>query len=322
MRLQALAIRFIFFSCLCVISLVFPFLSYSESATAIEVFPGKPKILTSFSLLGDMVRQIGGDDVNIDVLVGADGDCHVYEATPSDAKKVLKADVIFMNGLGFEGWMPRLLEATKTKAKVVEVAKDIEPIYLEKGGTRSMDPHAWHDMKNAYLYGETITKTLADLVPEKKNVFYTRWHAYKERLKAIEERFVQALKFIDEDCKKVVTLHDGFQYLGKAYGIQFMAPYGTTTEAEPSAKEVVRIIKEAIASDIKIVFLENISNPRVMEQIAKESKARLGDTVYSDALSGSDDNASTFEGMMAHNFSVFLDAFGQACQGDLVLLQD
>ncbi len=304
---------------------IFIFLSFLflSNAYAEVKKTSKPKIVASFSILGDFVHQIAGDLVEIDTLVGPNGDAHVYEPTPADAKKIMRADIIFMNGLGFEGWLPRLLNATQTTAKLVNVTDKIRPRHIKEGSCGSIDPHAWHDIENAVLYGEAILRALKVVAPSHAEVFSANWKALKGRLKKLDHDFRKKIQSVKPSCRKVITLHDGFQYLGKAYGIEFLTPLGISTEVEPSAKDLVGIIKEAKAHNIKVVFLENISNPRIMEQIAKESGAKIGDVLFSDALSEIDEEAPTFESMMLHNFSVFMKAFKSACnKGEIIILQE
>jgi len=303
---------------------IFLFLSflYLEASCGLQLSSEKPKVIVTFSILGDFVYQIAGDSVDLETLVGPNGDAHVYEPTPEDAKNIMAADIIIMNGLGFEGWLPRLLKATKTKAKIVSVTDGICSLQTEEESD-APDPHAWHNMKNAMLYGEAILAALIEISPQSKEKFSYNWAIMKKKLEKLDREFKARIASIPRHCRKVITLHDGFQYLGKAYGIEFLTPLGISTEAEPSAKDLVGIIKEAKNHSIQVVFLENISNPRVMEQVAKESGAKVGDTLFSDALSEKEGPASTFEKMMQHNFSVFLKAFQEACKNhDLILLQE
>lgn len=295
---------------------------YLGSIFTVNAYASKPKVVATFSILGDLVHQIAGDAVDLKTLVGPNGDAHVYEPTPQDAKSIMHADVIIMNGLGFEGWLTRLLDATKTKAKIIKATNKIKPLPA-KENAQVMDPHAWHDIKNAILYGEAILEALINLSPKNKEKFSNNWAVLRKKLENLDREFKNKVQSIPLDLRKVITLHDGFQYLGHAYGIEFLTPLGISTEAEPSAKDLVSIIKEAKAHNIKVIFIENISNNRVMEQVAKESGAKLGDLLFSDALSEKEEGAETFLDMVRHNFSIFINAFKSSQRpGQVIVLQE
>ena len=272
----------------------------------------KLPVVASFSILGDFVREIGGDRVAVSTLVGPDGDAHVYSPTPADAKTVAGAKLVVVNGLKFEGWLTRLIKSSGTKATVATATKGIKPLELDDDhdhghghghGHGGEDPHAWQSIANAKIYVSNIRDALIAADPAGKAVYEANAAAYQTKLDALEAEVKAAVARIPVDRRKAITSHDAFGYFVKAYGIAFIAPQGVSTEAEASAKDVARIIRQIKAEKVPAVFLENITNPRLAEQIARESGAKIGGRLYSDALSSADGPAGSYIAMMKHNIS-------------------
>jgi zinc/manganese transport system substrate-binding protein len=272
---------------------------------------GKIKAVASFSILGDLVRNVGGDRVEVENLVGPNGDVHVYSPTPGDARKLAAANVVFVNGLGLEGWMTRLVAASNAKSPVV-VSKGITPRRMEeeeKSGRRiAIDPHAWQSVDDAKIYVANIRDGLIAVDPAGKATYGANADAYLVKLDELENEVRTAIASIPADRRKIITTHDAFGYFGAAYGMAFIAPEGVSTEAEPSAKDVATIIIQIKKQKIPAVFLENISDPRLMDQIAHETGAAIGGTLYSDALSEPGGPAATYIEMMRHNIRQFTKA--------------
>ncbi|PZR96156.1 MAG: ABC transporter substrate-binding protein [Stutzerimonas stutzeri] len=271
-------------------------------AFALEKLP----VVASFSILGDFVREIGGERVTVTTLVGPDGDAHVYSPTPADAKTVAGAKLVVVNGLKFEGWLTRLVKSSGTKATVATATTGITPLKMADDhghGHGGEDPHAWQSVANARLYVGNVRDALIAADPAGKATYEANAAAYQTKLDALEAEIKAAVARIPADRRKAITSHDAFGYFAKAYGIAFIAPQGVSTEAEASAKDVARIIRQIKAQKVPAVFLENITNPRLAEQIARESGAKIGGRLYSDALSGADGPAGTYIAMMKHNIS-------------------
>jgi zinc/manganese transport system substrate-binding protein len=272
----------------------------------------KIKAVASFSILGDLVRNVGGDRVEVENLVGPNGDVHVYSPTPGDARKLAAANVVFVNGLGLEGWMTRLVVASNAKAPVVVVSKGITPRRMEeeeKSGRRiAIDPHAWQSVADAKSYVANIRDGLIAVDPAGKATYGANADAYLVKLDELENEVRVAIASIPADRRKIITTHDAFGYFGAAYGMAFIAPEGVSTEAEPSAKDVARIIIQIKKQKIPAVFLENTSDPRLMDQIAHETGASIGGTLYSDALSEPGGPAATYIEMMRHDIRQFTKA--------------
>ncbi len=282
------------------------------AATAQEKLP----VVASFSILGDFVKEVGGDRVALTTLVGANGDAHVYSPTPADAKAMAGARLVVVNGLKFEGWITRLIKSSGTKATIATATTGITPLQNEaddhdhgkkdKHGHNHAgqdDPHAWQSVANAKIYVANIRDALVKADPAGQASYEANATRYLAQLDAVEAEVKAAIARIPADRRKAITSHDAFGYFVKAYGIEFIAPQGVSTEAEASAKDVGRIIRQIKAEKIPAVFLENVTNPRLVERIAKESGAKVGGQIYSDALSDAGGPAGTYIAMMKHNIS-------------------
>lgn len=262
------------------------------------------KVVASFSVIGDLVKNIGGERVAVSVLVGPNSDAHVYSPSPADAKAVGAARMMFVNGLGLEGWLPRLAASAGGKAQVVTVTNGVVALKMEdehKPGHMIADPHAWQSVANVKRYVVNIRDGLSGADPAGKATYDANAAAYLDKLSALEGDVIAAVKRIPADRRRIITTHDAFGYFSKAYGVEFISPEGVSTEAEASAKDVAKIIRQIREQKIPAVFLENISDPRLIEQIARETGARIGGTLYSDALSPPDGPAATYLTMMRHN---------------------
>ena len=261
----------------------------------------KIPVVATFSILSDLVKNVGGDRIEITTLVGPNSDTHVYAPTPADAKKVAGAKVVFVNGLGYEGWMTRLVKASGSKAPSVVASKGVKSRKMEEEGRQVTDPHAWQSIGNAKIYVTNIRDGLIAADPASKSAYEANASAYLAKLDALETEVKDAISKIPADRRRLITSHDAFGYFGATYGIEFIAPAGVSTEAAVSAKDVARIISQIRKQKIPAVFMENITDPRMMEQIAKESGAKIGGSLFSDALSDEKGPAATYIDMMRNN---------------------
>ncbi len=279
----------------------------------------KLPVVASFSILADFVKNVGGDRIALATIVGPNSDTHVYQPTPNDAKKLAAAKVIFVNGLGFEGWMDRLVKASGTKATVVVATTGITPRErtkdepqdddAPKGKTDAhaahdhgpIDPHAWQSVANAKVYVANIRDGLIAADPAGKDVYTANASAYTAKLEQLEAEVKAAISAIPASNRRIITSHDAFGYFGDAYGLKLLAPEGVSTESEASAKDVGKIIRQIKTQHIPAVFLENVTNPRLVQQLSKESGAVVGGTLYSDALSDDKGPATTYIDMERYN---------------------
>jgi zinc/manganese transport system substrate-binding protein len=260
----------------------------------------KVKAVASFSILGDMVKQVGGDRVEVITLVGPNGDAHVYEPTPTDGKNLAIAQIRFTNGLGFEGWMDRLEKSSGFKGKVVVASTGVKPRTMVEDEKTITDPHAWQSLANGRLYVANIRDGLIAVDPEGKSVYEANAAKYLDEIAKEESDVKAALATLPQDRRKIITSHDAFGYFGAAYGLEIIAPEGVSTESEASAKDVAKIIRQIKAKHIR-VFMENITDHRLLDQIASEAGAKIGGELYTDALSPADGPASTYLDMFRHN---------------------
>jgi zinc/manganese transport system substrate-binding protein len=267
----------------------------------------KLQVVTSFSILADLTREVGGDHVELTNLVDADADAHVYEPSPDDAKALLRADLIIANGLGFEPWLERVLASSEPKGKRINASAGVVPLMLDEDGERVPDPHAWQSLTNAEIYVRNIAKALGELDPANVDAYNQRRDAYLTRLHALLKKADASIGSLPASQRKVVTSHDAFGYLGQAWQLQFIAPQGLSTHDEPSAAEVAALIRQIRSEGVRAVFVENIRDPRLIQQIADEAGAKVGGTLYSDALA-SEGPASTYLGMFEHNLDTLMAA--------------
>ena len=264
---------------------------------------GKPvRILTSFSILGDIVKNIGGDRVEVTTLVGADSDVHAYSPTPAAVRAVSQADLVVVNGLGLEGWMERLIKASGFKGEVVTASRDVSPRRMkDDGGKTIIDPHAWQSLANGRRYVHTIETALETLDPDGATDYKVRAADYDRQLAALDGQIAAEFATIPKDQRRMITTHDAFGYLADAYGIDILSPMGVSTDSEPSAQAVKELIGQIRRQKITAVFVENISDPRLIQQIARESGVTVGGELFSDALSLPTGKASTYLAMFRYN---------------------
>jgi zinc/manganese transport system substrate-binding protein len=269
---------------------------------------GKMTVVASFSILADLVGNVGGDRVKVIALVGPDSDVHVYSPTPADAKTVATARLIVVNGLGLEGWMMRLVEATGSKAPVVVASRGVAPLARDgKDGSR-VDPHAWQSVANAKIYVANIRDGLAAVDPAGKDAYAANAAAYLVQLDALDAQVKAGIARIPPAQRNIVTSHDAFAYFGAAYGVRFIAPESVVAGSEASAREVAAIVTRIRRQHTRTLFAENISDPRLLQQIARESGAAIDGTLYSDALSPPSGPAATYIALMRNNLRQFVRA--------------
>jgi zinc/manganese transport system substrate-binding protein len=262
------------------------------------------KVVTSFSILGDFVKNVGGDRVEVTTLVGPDGDVHVYTPTPADVRKIADAKLLVVNGFGLEGWLPRLIQAAGGKAAIVTATDGIAPL---KAGSDA-DPHAWQSVANAEKYVANIRDALAAADPMDAEVFRQNARIYLARLEALDGEVRQAISQIPKSRRRMISTHDAFGYFAARYGIAFIAPVGVSTEAEPSARDIAGIIGQVKTEHIPAVFLERIGDPRLMRRISQETGAKVGGTLYSDSLTDEKGEVPTYIDMVRHNIRTLTSA--------------
>ena len=275
----------------------------------------KPKVVTTFSIVGDLARNVGGDRADVTSLVGPGGDVHVYEPTTADAGTVRNASLVIVNGLGLEGWLPRLVESSGSKATIVVATHGIVPRKVAPGeilshdlGAGSVDPHAWQSVANAEIYVANIRDAMVAADPINAAAYKANALAYLAKLEALDQEVRKAVAAIPIERRKVISTHDAFGYFASAYGIEFVAPQGVSTDTEPNARDIATAIVQIKKEKIPAVFLENVSDPRLMRQIASETGAAIGGTLYSDSLTRENGEAPSYIDMVRHNVGTIASA--------------
>ncbi len=284
-----------------VITLFLAFMSMAGAGPAKAQAPEKLPVVATFSILADFARNVGGERTEVTALVGPNGDTHVYQPKPADAKELGAAKLILVNGLGLEGWIDRLIKASGAKAPVIVTTKGISPQQMREEGRIEEDPHAWQSVANAKIYVANIRDALIAADPGGASVYCANADNYLGKLDALEKEVAAAIAKIPPGRRQIITTHDAFGYFGEAYDFKFIAPEGVSTETEASARDVAKIIRQIKAEKIPAVFLENVTDPRMAKRIAEESGATIGGALYSDALSPADGPASTYVDMMRNN---------------------
>jgi len=307
-------------------------------------------VVATFSILGDMVERVGGDAVNVTTLVGRNGDTHVYQPTPADAKAVKRATLMFTNGLEFEGWLERLAEAAEFEGLTVVTTNGLELIALEEhhdeheeheddehtnvdpdehhdedehnAGKHNeedrhhdhgeFDPHGWLSLQNAIIYIDNITAALAKTAPQSASMFYQNRADYVAEIELLDLEIKMLIAALPQSARTVVTSHDAFQYFARDYGLKFLAPQGLSTESEASARDVAELIKQVRAEGISAVFVENVADPRLLQQIVRETGSAIGGELFPGSLSKKDGPAATYLELMRHNATTITAALTEA----------
>jgi zinc/manganese transport system substrate-binding protein len=290
-------------------------LATSLPAAAAERIP----VVASFSILGDIVANVGGERIAVTSLVGPDQDAHVFQPAPDDIKTVARARLVVVNGLGFEGWMERLAQSANYRGAIVtasagikarERADDEHDEHDHAGHDdhhSKDDPHAWQNPQNVIVYARNIAAALARLDPAGADAYRKNSEAYIAKLQELDRWAIQQFAQIPEAKRRVITSHDAFEYFGAHYKVRFLAAQGVSTDSEPSAKEVAGLIRQIKREKIKALFFENMSNPGLLQQIAREAGVTPGGKLYADALSQAGGPAPDYLALMRYNVGQLLE---------------
>lgn len=296
------------------------FAALALSLLAAPALSAEVNAVASFSILGDMVSRVGGDRVAVTTIVGPNADTHIYEPKPSDAAAVAAADIFFVNGLGFEGWMERLVEATGYGGRLTIVSDgsathvmaehDDEAEHEDGHDHGEIDPHAWQSLANGVIYVRNIASALCAVDTEGCALYTANAEAYSAELTALDAAIKSSFASIPEARRTVITTHDAFGYFGDAYGVTFLSPEGISTDAEPSAADVAKLIIQIKSDGVHAIFIENMTDARLIQQIASETGVTIGGELYADALSPPDGPAATYLDMFRHNADMLAAAMG------------
>ncbi|GGD92780.1 metal ABC transporter substrate-binding protein [Aureimonas endophytica] len=268
-------------------------------------------VVASFSVLGDVVSEVGGDKVTVTTLVGPNGDPHEYEPSPDDAKHLKAADLVFVNGLGMEGWMNRLIKASGYKGEPVVASAKVKTRQMEEDGQDVTDPHVWNDPKNVRVWVAAIEAALAKADPADAETFKKNAARYDAELHELDTYAKQRFAKTPEGDRRILTSHDAFGYFGDAYGITFLSPLGLSTESEASATDVAKLIDQIKREKISTYFFENSNDPRLVRQIAEATGAKAGGELYVESLSAKDGPAPTYARMFRYNVDQVANALAK-----------
>ncbi len=290
---------------------MFHALAISTAAFCLSASPSVAKQLhavASFSILGDIVSHVGGEHVVVTSIVGPDEDSHIYEPKPQDAVAITKADIVIINGLGLEGWMARLDEATLPKAKLVLATKGIAPRKMQEDAKEITDPHAWQSPLNGLIYARNVADALCNIDAEDCDGFKKNLESYSLELKTLDNDLRAHISKIPIAQRQVITTHDAFGYFGAVYGVRFLAAESMSSESEPSAADLAKLVHQIKQTRATALFIENMSDPRLIEQIANETGVKLGGTLFADALSKPGKGGATYLEMIRHNADLLVAA--------------
>lgn len=283
-------------------------LALMVSAFAAPAFAAEVKAVASFSILGDIVARVGGERVEVTTIVGPNADTHVYEPKPADAVAVSRANVLFVNGLGFEGWLDRFVESTGFAGPVVVASEGVATHTMDEDGEAVTDPHAWQSLKNGLLYVENVAAGLCAADAEGCESYKANAAGYSADIAALDAQVIADIAAVPEARRQVITTHDAFGYFGEEYGVKFLAPEGISTDSEASAADVGKLIEQIRADGVSALFIENMSDGRLVEQIASETGVTVGGELYADALSEPDQGAGSYIDMFKHNIALLVPA--------------
>jgi zinc/manganese transport system substrate-binding protein len=278
------------------------------SALAGPAFATEVKAVATFSILGDIVARVGGERVGVTTIVGANADTHVYEPKPADAVAVSQADVMFVNGLGFEGWLDRFVESTSFAGPVVVASEGVKTHTMDEDGAAVTDPHAWQSLKNGLLYVKNVEAGLCAVDADGCAIYEANAAAYSAEITALDAQLIADIAAVPPARRQVITTHDAFGYFGEEYGVKFLAPEGISTDSEASAADVAKLITQIKADGVTALFIENMSDGRLVQQIASETGVTVGGELYADALSEPDQGAASYIDMFKHNIGLLVPA--------------
>ncbi len=266
----------------------------------------KYKVLATASIFSDMAKNIATDEIEVESIVPIGSDPHLYEPTPNDVKAVSAADLILVNGLGFEGWLKKLIDNSGTSAKIVVITNGIEAIQ-NLSYKNTADPHAWMNVQNGLIYIKNIKNALIELDPTGKLEYEFNYGIYKQQLETLDDYVVQKISEIPEHKRVLITSHDAFQYYGRRYRITLEPVLGVSTEAEVQTADIRRIISVIRKNEIPTVFIETTVNPKLLQQIAMDNNVSIGGSLFSDSIGDLNSPAPSYYDMIKYNTDTIVE---------------
>jgi zinc/manganese transport system substrate-binding protein len=268
-------------------------------------------VVASFTILADVVQNVGGPHVHVQSLVPANGDPHDYEPSPEDAKAVKSAAATFVSGEGLETWFERLAKASGADVQPIVVSKGIKTHDFDEDGETVTDPHVWNSVTNVLVWVDNIEAALIQADPDDAQDIKASAAAYRAKLQALDTSIKAELASAPEGKRKVLTSHDAFGYYAHDYGVSFLAPLGLSTETEASAADVADLIDQIRVEGVNVYFLENSNDSRLVKQIADATGAKPGGELYPEALSQTSGPAASYIDMMTYNTTQIVTAISK-----------
>jgi zinc/manganese transport system substrate-binding protein len=262
--------------------------------------------VASFSIISDIVKQVGGEHSKVSTLVRPGGDPHSFETSPQDSNFLSQADVMFVSGLGLERWLDRLISASGYQGRVIIASKGTDTRQIEENGKKMTDPHAWNSMKNGVQYATNVMNALIAVDPQDANYFRQRGTEYIQQLQKLDLWAKTQFAVVPSEKRRVLTSHDAFGHFGREYGVTFLSPVRFSTEAEASASDIASLIKQIKREKVSAYFIENQTDSRLVKQIAAASVANAGGELYPEALSNEHGPAATYVQAFKHNVDMLL----------------
>lgn len=277
------------------------------------------EVVATYSILGDFVDAVGGELIDLHVLIGPDGDSHEYEPVPGDGVALAEAAVVFENGLEFEPWLDSLFEASGSRAVRVVVTDSTEPLpareHEEEGDEEhgEFDPHVWHSVPNAVVMVENVRAGLVAADPANADVYTANAAAYTSELQALDAYIRERVATLPEARRKLVTSHDTFGYFAQAYGFEIVGAVlpVSTENADPGAGEIAALIEQVRTSGVPAIFAENVTNPGLLEQVAESAGVSVAPPLYTDALGAVGTSGETYLSLERYNVDTIVAALGE-----------
>jgi manganese transport system substrate-binding protein len=294
------SIRIIALALAAIVFLILGLSSYFDQPADTETTDKKPVVLSTFTIIADMVAEVGGDKIDSRSITKPGAEIHGYEPTPSDLVKAQDAAVIFENGMNLELWTEKL-RASLPDVPVVRVSDGVTVINItEDAYAGKPNPHAWMSPEQGLIYVENIRRELTRLSPENADYFAARAADYSARIRALDEHLEATIAAVPEDKRALVTCEGAFAYLAKDYGLDEIYLWATNSEGQGTPQQVARVIAEVNQRNIPTVFCESTVEPRLQNEVASATNAELGGLLYVDSLSEADGPASTYIGLLEH----------------------
>ena len=274
----------------------------------------KKVVLTTFTVLADVARNVAGDKLTVESITKAGAEIHGYEPTPGDIRKASKADLILDNGLNLEAWFAQFVEGLDVPHAVVSDGVEVVSI-SEDSYQGKPNPHAWMSPVNVQIYVDNMVKAFSDLDPENAGVFKANGDAYKAELQAVQDQMVTSLSGLPENQRALVTCEGAFSYLARDAGLKEVYIWAVNAEQQATPQQITRAIEYVKANKVPAVFCESTVSDAPMQQVVGATGAKFGGTLYVDSLSEADGPVPTYLDLIRHDAGLITKALAGATAG-------